>query len=390
MSPKKQDYFWLEILIKNSTLCIVFIFLPIYMKYILVPIIAIAVGYLGIKLFDRWHILDKPGNDLKNTRKPVPTIQWIFVYLWFLLIVWTLFPEYLHNNIFWWLFIGSLPIVIFELLEELHYIGKITFKVPPFLRLIGHFGGALLAIWIGQIWTQEFMINGHIWIIPQWLLSIGFMLWSILCINAINRFDWIYAQASGVSSIGFLTIFLLIQFVVFKYYTNFTEINMQTLLFVKDMSFILFCISLVASIIEYKPLGLVRDIGIMFFGFSLAYLSVIWGAKIGTLIVALSLVIFDAIWVWLWRIFVMKKNPLTWDYTHLHHRLLWLGRGRKEIRAFVWIWSFVMMIFILIQWTNRTNKLIIFTVMALVYFGVNYYLFLVKKLPCWLAIKKNN
>lgn len=358
------------------------------MNYLLVPIIAVVIAFAGLKLF-RWrNILDKPGNDLKNTRKPVPTIQGIFVYLWFFIIVALLFPQYLHNNLFWGLFVGSLPIVVFELFEELNYIGKISFKVPPSLRLVGHVAWALLAVWIGSFAPQEILINGHMRIIPQRILALGFALWAILCINAINRFDGIYGQASGVSSIGFLTIFLLIQFVVFKHYTNFTDANMQTLLFVQNMSFVLFCISLVATVVEYKPLGLLRDVGIMFFWFSLAYLSVVGWAKIGTLIVALSLVIFDAIWVWLWRMFVMKKNPLKGDYTHLHHRLLGLWRTRKEVRWFVWIWSIIMMIFILIQWTNRTNKLIIFTVMALVFFGINYYLFVVKKMPYGLAMKK--
>jgi hypothetical protein len=287
------------------------------------------------------------------------------------------------------LIVWSLPIVIFELFEELHYIGKITFKIPPIWRLLVHIIGALLAVRIGSIGPQEFIINGHLRIMPQRLLAIGFALWAILCINAINRFDWIYWQASWVSSIGFLTIFLLIQFVVFREYTQFTEANMQILLFVKNISFVLFCISLVSTVVEFKPFGLVRDVGIMFFWFSLAYLSVVGGAKIGTLIVALSLVIFDAVWVWLWRIFIMKKNPLKWDYTHLHHRLLGLGRKRKEIRWFVRIRSLIMMIFILIQWTDRLNKIIIFVVMALVFFGVNYYLFRVKKLPCGLAIKKD-
>jgi len=358
------------------------------LQYILVPIIAVAVAFIGLKLFSWLKILDKPGNDLKNTRKPVPTIQGIFVYLWFFISIALLFPQYLHNNLFWGLFLGSLPIVIFELFEELNYIGKIKFKVPPSLRLIGHIIWALLAVYIGSFGPQEFIINGSLRVMPQRLLAIGFVLWSILCINAINWFDGIYGQASGVSSIGFLTIFLLIQFVVFKHYTNFTEVNMQTLLFVKNISFVLFCISLVSTVVEYKPLGLVRDVGIMFFWFSLAYLSVVGWAKIGTLIVALSLVIFDAIWVGLWRIFIIKKNPLKGDYTHLHHRLLWLWRTRKEVRGFVWIRSIVMMIFILIQWTDRSNKIIIFTVMALIFFGVNYYLFIVKKMPCGLPMNK--
>ena len=360
------------------------------MNYLLVPVIAIAMAFIGLRLFRRLKILDKPGNDLKNTRKPVPTIQGIFVYVGFFLSIWLLFPEYLHSNLFWWLIFGSLPIVIFELFEELHYIGKIGFRIPPIFRLVGHIAGALLAVRIWSFGPLEFIINGEIWIMPQRLLAVGFALWSILCINAINRFDGIYGQASGVSSIGFLTIFLLIQFVVFREYTQFTDANMQILLFVKNISFVLFVIALVSTFVEYKPLGLVRDVGIMFFWFALAYLSVVGGAKIGTLIVALSLVIFDAIRVWLWRIFVMKKSPLKGDYTHLHHRLLWLGRSRREIRGFVWIRSLIMMIFILIQWTDRLNKIIIFTVMALVFFGVNYYLFIVKKLPCGLAMKKNN
>ena len=47
----------------------------------------------------------------------------------------------------------------------------------------------------------------------------------------------------------------------------------------------------------------------MFFGFAIAYLSVAGGDKIGTLVVALSLPLFDAAWVGLYRIFVLKKIP---------------------------------------------------------------------------------
>ena len=108
------------------------------MNYILVPVLAIAIAFGGLKLFGRRKILDKPGNDLKNTRKPVPTMQGIFVYIGFFLAVALLFPQYLHNNLFWGLFLGSLPIVIFELFEELNYIGRIEYKIPTMLRLVGH------------------------------------------------------------------------------------------------------------------------------------------------------------------------------------------------------------------------------------------------------------
>jgi len=107
------------------------------MNYILVPVIAVAVAFIGLKLFRRLKILDRPGNDLKNTRKPVPTIQGVFVYLGFFLAIGLLFPQYLHNNLFWGLLFGSLPIIVFELFEELNYIGRISFKIPASLRLIG-------------------------------------------------------------------------------------------------------------------------------------------------------------------------------------------------------------------------------------------------------------
>jgi len=104
--------------------------------------------------------------------------------------------------------------------------------------------------------------------------------------------------------------------------------------------------------------------------------------------VALSLVIFDAIWIIFYRIFILKKNPMKGDYTHIHHRLLGLGWTRGEVRAFVWIFSLLMMVLMLMQGANRWNKVIIFVIMAVLFFGVNAYLFLYKKLPCGLPEKK--
>ena len=271
------------------------------------------------------------------------------------------------------------------MLEELSYLGKLP-KIPPFVRLIVHLLSAFLAVWIGGIGNQELIIGEWVYQIPNRLFTIAFMLWTMFCINAINRFDGIYAQGSGISAIGFLTIFLLIKFVVFPSYEQFN--NLEALIFVQNLSFFLFLISLIYTVIEYKPLGLVRDVGIMFFGFAIAYLSVAGGAKIGTLVVALSLAIFDAIWVGLWRIFIAKKNPLNGDYTHFHHRLLGLGFTRGETRAFIWIWSLMMMVLMLLQGANRLHKIIIFVMMACLFFGLNAYLFLYKKLPCGLQVKK--
>lgn len=359
------------------------------MNYILSIILSIWIIILWLLIFKKFKILDRPWNDLKNTRKPVPTMLGIFVYIGFFAIVWILFPDYFSSNLLRWLLAGSLPIIILETLEEFSYIWKIKFKIHPIIRLLIHVLWWILAVYIWWIGIgQELLIWTRKRIIPQYIFVIFFVARSILCINAINRFDGIYAQASWVSAVWFLTIFLLIKFIVLTHYTVFKWDSLEILTITQNLAFILFAISLISTFVEYKPLGLLRDIGIMFFGFSIAYLSVVWWAKIWTLLVALSLVIFDAIWVWFYRIFVIKKNPLKGDYTHLHHRLLWLWRNRKEARASVWIRSFIMMILMLLQWTDRLNKVVIFLIMAFLFFGINYYLFIVKKLPCWLNLNK--
>ena len=155
-----------------------------------------------------------------------------------------------------------------------------------------------------------------------------------------------------------------------------------------NIAFLLSLGGLIYTMIEYKPIGLLRDIWILFYGYALAYLSLMWGAKIGTLLVVLSLPIFDAVWVFVNRLFVMKKNPMKKDYTHLHYRLMALWRSRGEVRRFVRWRSIFFMIIMLLQDTNRLHKLIIFCLMATIFFGVNIYLFCVKKMPMEYKVKK--
>ena len=245
-----------------------------------------------------------------------------------------------------------------------------------------------MILYISWIHDFEFVLSWNAIVLPQRALYIAFAIRSTFITNAVNRIDWINAQWNWILAIWFFTIFWLIQRVVFPSYTEYT--NYDTLVLVQQLSLILAIISLVYTVIELKPLALIRDIWTMFLAFGLAYLSVLWWAKIWTLIVALSLVIFDAIWIIFYRVFILKKCPMQGDYRHMHHRLLRLWWTRWEVRAFVWIWSIIMMVLMLMQWTNRINKLIIFAIMALLFFWINVYLFLVKKLPCWREDKKED
>lgn len=359
-----------------------------FITFLLVVIITVVLARLWIYVFSKMNILDKPGKDLKWVRKPVPTMQWIVVYLIFLVVIWLFFPEMWTDRLFlWFLTWGSLIFVV-ETITELEYIWKIKFKISPKVRFLVHLCAACLALWVSGMHDFEFVFWWNAFVLPQWLFYVAFAVWSAFITNAVNWIDWINAQGNWILTIWFFTIFWLIQWVVYTSYTEYT--NLDTLIFVQKLSLVLAIISLVYTVVEFKPFALIRDIWTMFLAFGLAYLSVLWWAKFGTLIVALSLVIFDAIWIIFYRIFILKRSPMQGDYKHMHHRLLRLWWSRWEIRAFVWIWSIIMMILMLLQGANRMNKVVIFVIMASLFFGINVYLFLIKKLPCWLDDKKED
>lgn len=343
------------------------------MDYLLVFVIWIFIHLFWLYIFKKLWILDKPWPDVPK-RPRVPTAQWIFLIISFLVIISLLYYDYIFKMQFLWLLIGAIVLWIVSFIDNFR-------NVSPKVRLIIQILISCIAFFVWWTWFFEislpFWIELNFWII--WLIIT--IIWFVWFINAINWFDWIYWLASWVSSIWFLTIFCLLKFVVLPFYPDITPENLANLNMVINVSFVLFALTLITTFIEFKPFWLVRDVWTMFMGFCLAYLALMWWAKIWTILVVLSLVIFDAIWVFTNRIILMKKNPLKWDYTHLHHRLLALKWNRTEIRLFIWWWSIFLMILMILQWTNRLSKIVIFLLMFTIFFLVHIYLYWYKKMP---------
>lgn len=343
------------------------------MHYLLLPIFCIIWVYLGRYFFKKKNILDNPWPDIPP-RPRVPTMQGIVLFLVFILWLLIFFPQYLMEKSIIALLIWGWLIVLISVIDNIK-------GIPPKYRLIFQTISILIAFFIWWIGIKSFMF---LWNKIEFNIFFSLLftfLWFVLFINAINWFDWINSMASWVSSIGFLTIFLLLKIIVIPHYPNISSDLLNQLNIVINISFFLFLLSLIYTFLEFKPLGLLRDSWVMFLGFSLAYLALLWWAKIGTILVVLSLVIFDSIWVAINRIFKKKKSPLKWDYTHFHHRLMAINWTRTEIRVFVRAWSLFFMILMILQWTNRLNKIIIFVMMFVIFFGINYYIFWRKKLP---------
>jgi UDP-N-acetylmuramyl pentapeptide phosphotransferase/UDP-N-acetylglucosamine-1-phosphate transferase len=207
--------------------------------------------------------------------------------------------------------------------------------------------------------------------------------WYLMFVNAINRFDGVYGLASWLSSIGFFTIVLLIELVVFTQYPDMLPERAILLTWVSRMWMLLGSLSLIALVMEWKPFGLMRDVGTMFLWFSLAYLALLGWAKIWIMIVVLALPLFDAIWVIIDRLHRRKKHPFKWDYSHLHYRLLALWRNRNEVRVVLLGLSLCMLILMLLLDDDRMAKVIVFALVALVFFGVNGYMYRIK----WLEVE---
>lgn len=347
----------------------------LWREYILWIIIClIAIPWFGLWLFQKlWIVEHKKWAEYYN-RIPVPNAQGIWLWLTLIAVISLLWRNYLGNQ-YTLIYIGS--ITILSLIATIDLFRPI----PSWIRLVVQivlFGAIVYYGWVSIDVIRTSSGDLSLW---SWIAIIGSIIWFALCTNAINRFDGIQGQASGVTTIWSFSLLAVVSFIVLPSYTELTPFVRDQLEITRIIALSLGLVSLVYTIIEYKPLGLIRDIGTTIFWFSLAYLALLGGAKVGTLIVTLSIVLFDSLWVIANRLFVIKKNPMKGDYTHFHHRLLANGRSRSETRWFVWIWSGLLSVLVLLQGTNSINKRIIFIMMAALFFWLNIYLFWIKKLP---------
>jgi len=101
--------------------------------------------------------------------------------------------------------------------------------LPAWIRLFAQILAAVVALRVGGVAMDERIFQGVVVTVPFVVFAGFFVVRSLLCINAINWFDGVYGQASGVSSVGFLTIVLLLHFVVLPYYSSISSIHAEVL-----------------------------------------------------------------------------------------------------------------------------------------------------------------
>lgn len=354
-------------------------------EYALYTMVAACVAYLGLWAFRKLNILDRPGHDWIPPRLfKVPNFQGIVLITGFWIWLLLYFPDLLQVATIKWLLYIATAYGVFNFVNDIVDWKWDMTGIPAKYRLLVQMAFVAAYVWISWMYQHItifwFELHPVLAFVFSWFWILGF-------INAINFFDGSHAMVAGVTAIGYVAVALIIQTVVLTMYTVAWE-NLILMNSIAQLCILLALSCLVYVIVEYKPSGVLRDVGVSFIGFTLGALSLLGGAKLGTMLLVLFLPICDSMWVFLNRIIMMRKNPMKGDYTHLHHRLMKLGLQRSEVRRPIWAFTLTMLLLLLLLWEWSIDKLIVFAWFALLFFGVHIYLYRFKKIPFELLKKE--
>ncbi len=321
-------------------------FVNLLILFILSVFLSLGLIFFVRKIFYKLKILDNPKKyNLK--RKPIPYSTWIIFFIsFFILSYFYIFRDILWDNseliskliLLWWFWF---IVTIISFFDDL-------LNVSPKIRLI-----VQIIIWL-VIWVTSikiWYISNIFWDIIDFskynfsffnfdinLISIFFtVIWYVFIFNALNWTDGIRWNTTWLSIISFFILFLLW---LILYYRDNYEWWIENAYFIMQISIILVWILIPFYFFDIKNKLLMWDSWTMFLAFMLASLAIIAWWKIATVLVVFWIYSVDAVYV-IFKRLLNKKNPMKWDFTHLHHRLLNAWFTQKEVLYFVFSLSFI-------------------------------------------------
>lgn len=309
------------------------------------------------KIFLFFHILDNPWKYEKK-RAPIPYSMGVIFFICFFILSY-FFVESNYKLYLLWVFWGIITIISF--IDD-------RLNISPQIRLLmqimigGIIGLTAIKVWyISNIFGGIIDLNAFFIEIFQYkiyLISLLFTIgWYVFIFNALNWTDGIQGNTSGLSIISFFVLFLLWGKL---YFTDEYTGGIENAKFILYLTTILIAILIPFFYFDVREKILMWDSGTMFLGFMLASLAIISWGKIATVLVVFGIYAIDAIYVIITRL-KNKKNPLSWDFTHLHHRLLDLWWSKNQVLIFLFSFSFLFWVTSL--FLEKTGKVILFVFM---------------------------
>lgn len=318
-----------------------------------------------IKLFTKFNILDNPKKYWLK-RKPIPYSMWIIFFISFFIISF-FFVDYNYKLWLIWIFWFLITVISYiddriNVSAKVRLIFQIIIWTIIWVTSIKIWYISNVFWWIANLETHYItLFNYTIYLIPLFFT----ILWYVFVFNALNWTDWIQWNTSWLSIISFFILFLL-------WLILFNQDDYEW--WIKNAQFIMWISAILVWIIipfwrfDVKEKILMWDSGTMFLWFMLATLAIIAGWKIATVLVVFWIYSVDAIYVIIKRI-LNKKNPLQWDFTHLHHRLLDIWLSKNKVLWLVYSLSFLFWLTAL--FLDKTWKIIVFLIIAVVVIFIN-------------------
>jgi UDP-GlcNAc:undecaprenyl-phosphate GlcNAc-1-phosphate transferase len=277
--------------------------------FLLTPLVSAA--------FRRLQVVDHPDDGRKLHAKAVPRVGGIplaigyFVSLGLLYLISGADLPVPRSNVL--LFIKVLPAagIVFwtGLLDDL--VG-----LKPSHKLIGQFAGA---IWVYYVGVRIMGTEGF----PHWVSLPLTLLWLVGCTNAFNLIDGLDGLAAGIGLLATLTIVI-------------------AALMHNNLALAIITVPLAGSLMgflkyNFNPASIfLGDCGSLLVGFLLGCFAVIWSQKAVTLLgmtaplMAVAIPVLD-IGLSIIRRYLRRQPLFLGDRGHIHHRLLAMGLGPREV-----------------------------------------------------------
>ena len=343
--------------------------------YILFFLLSLILGYIFsrimIKLSFKLKILDVPNEERKIHVNPTPLLGGVAIYLSFLISV-VLF--FVFNHFFDFgiainylqiigVLIAGFIIIIGGIIDDKYNLSPIKQTLFVFLacfviiifgtqiKFITRPGGGILDLTTGQF--QLFGINFYI------VGVIVTFLWLLITTNATKLLDGLDGLCSGITSIGFIMLFVVSLF--WDKSNSFTP-NIILIFLGATLGFL---------ILNFNPAKIfLGNGGSNLLGLMIGFFAVVSGAKIATALLVMGLPLLDMVLVIIQRL-KNHEHPFTHaDRKHLHFKLIDYGFSVKQAVLFMYMSSFVFGIIALFQ--DTIGKIIMLFVLF-IFFSLIFY-----------------
>ena len=160
-----------------------------------------------------------------------------------------------------------------------------------------------------------------------WILADLFaLLWIPSLMNAINWSSGVDGQISGVITIAAVVLGLI----SLNFSADITQWPVATLAFATAGAFA------GLTVFHFYPQKIMPGYSATSLaGLLLGVISILATAKVGALIIVLGIPLIDFLYIVIKRI-VSGKSPVWGDKSHLHHKLLNMGWGKRRVALFYW------------------------------------------------------